>query len=150
MSDSINCNFAHCAVQRCMRAHMKTNKLPRGVMPHIVRDYNGIFSGVPALQVTQKVAATKFLPILKLFNNKWHPQEMRNAYITTFSLDNWKELSEEEKNTHTIQKCVACSEKFAAYTAAFPTPKRRGKKPLVSPKTTNIQLSEQMRLVGKC
>ena len=143
MSDSINCNFARCAVQRSMQTHMKTNKLPKGAMPHILRSYNGIFSSVPALQVTHKIAATKFLPILRLFNKKWHPQEMRTAYITTFSLHNWKELSEEETNAHTVRNCTACYEKFATFSAAFPTPKRRGKKPLLPPKTTNIQFLEQ-------
>ena len=143
MSDSINCNFARCAVQRSMQTHMKTNKLPKGAMPHILRNYNGIFSSVPALQVTHKIAATKFLPILRLFNKKWHPQEMRTAYITTFSLHNWKELSEEETNAHTVRNCTACYEKFATFSAAFPTPKRRGKKPLLPPKTTNIQFLEQ-------
>ena len=68
---------------------------------------------------------------------------MRTAYITTFSLHNWKELSEEEKNAHTVRNCTACYEKFATFSAAFPTPKRRGKKPLLPPKTTNIQFLEQ-------
>ena len=63
--------------------------------------------------------------------------------MTTFSLSNWRELSEEEKSTHTIQNCTTCRENFAAYSAAFPTPKRRGKKPLLPPKTANIHLLEQ-------
>ena len=123
---------------------MKKNRLQKGVMPQIVRDYNSNSASVPALQVTQKVAAKKFLPILRLFNRKWHPQEMRKAFSTIFSLDEWKALSEEEKNTHTIQNCTVCSEKFTAYSTVFPTPKRRGKKPLPPPKsTTNIQLLQQ-------
>ena len=108
---------------------MKRNKFPKGVMPQIVPDYYKIFASFQALQVTHKVASNKFLPIVRLFNNKWHPQQMKDAFHSVFSLDEWKALSEEEKATHTIN--------------SFPSPKRRGKKPIAIPKSTaTIELSE--------
>ena len=134
MTDSINCHFARCAVKHFMSAHMKRNKLPKGAMPQIVHDYNSNFGNVQALQVTHKRASKKFLPILRVFNNKWHPQEMKNAYQSVFSIHEWKVLSPEEKETYTISDCKACSDKFAAFSNAFPSPRRRGKKPIVVPK----------------
>ena len=144
MTDSINCNFARCAVRHFISARMKRNKFPKGVMPQIVQDYNKIFASIQGLQVTHKVASNKFLPIFRLFNNKWHPQEMKDTFLSVFSLDEWKVLPEEEKATHTVKDCKACSERFVAFSNAFPSPKRRGKKPIAIPKrTTTIELSEQ-------
>lgn len=151
MTDSINCNFARCAVKHFMSTRMKRNKLPKGAMPQIVRDYNSNFGNVQALQVTHKLASKKFLPILRLFNNKWHPQESKNAYLSVFSVDEWKVLPPEEKETHTISDCKACCEKFAAFSNAFPSPRRRGKKPIVvSKRCVNIELSEQDLSSSKC
>ena len=144
MTDSINCNFARCAVWHFVSARMKRNKFPKGVMPQTVQDYNKHFASIQGLQVTHKVASNKFLPIVRLFNNKWHPQEMKDAFLAVFSLDEWKVLPEEEKATHTVKDCKACSERFVAFSNAFPSPKRRGKKPIAIPKrTATIELSEQ-------
>lgn len=70
-------------------------------MPKIVQNYNCNFTGVQGLQVTYKVAANHFKPICNHFNKKWHPQEMKNAFLSVFSLQPWKALSQEEKETHT-------------------------------------------------
>ena len=141
MSEAINCNFARCAVLHCMR---KRIKLPRGEMPHIIREYNSIFTSTPALQVTQKVAANKFAAICRTFNRKWHPQEMKSTYISTFSLENWNALSLEERSRHALRNCTSCSKNFAAFSAAFPSPKSIIKKPLLpQPKSTGIKFCEQ-------
>ena len=55
MSDSINCNFAWCAVQHFVRVHLTKNHiLPRGAMPTIVREYNAHFSNETNMQVIKR------------------------------------------------------------------------------------------------
>ena len=106
---------------------MKTNQLPKGVMPKIVHDYNCHFAIAQALQVTHWTAAKQYLPIIRLFNNKWHPQNMKDVFLSAFSLDTWVTLSEEEKKSHTVKNCKACRENFAGFSNSFPSPKKRGK-----------------------
>ena len=98
--------------------------------------YNCHFSSVKGLHVTHKVATKKFLPLLRIFNNKLHPQSMKSAYVSIFTIDKWKALPEEEKQIHTIRNCEVCNKKYVVFSKAFPSPKRRGKKPVVVPKST--------------
>ena len=119
MSESINCTL--CSVTLYEGASKRGNASHQ-------REYNSIFTSTQALQVTQKVAANKFAAICRTFNRKWHPQAMKNIYITTFSLENWNSLSEEENSKHAIRNCPAFSEIFTAFSTAFPTPKRTVKK----------------------
>lgn len=139
MSDSINCNFARCAVRHFMHMHMtKGNILPKGVMPQIVREYNHHFSTEKGFQVSYSLASRRFPAICKLFHNKWHPKDMKGAYLTVFSTEAWKALSQEEQDEHTLRECKACQDKFAEFSKAFPVPTRRGKKQSLSPKQTNL------------
>ena len=80
MSDSVNCNFARCAVRHFVSAHFtKNHVLPRGALPHIVREYNSHFANESSLQVTYSVASKRFTTITKCFNEKWHPKEKRET-----------------------------------------------------------------------
>ena len=145
MSSSINCNFVRCAVQHFMSTHMKGNLLQKGKMPDILRDYNRNFSSVHGLQMTYGIAAKRFQAICRIFNNKWHPQETKGAYLSVFSVEAWKVLSQEEREKHTLRESKACSEQFAALNDAFPTSVRR-KKPIAVPKkskSVTIELSNQ-------
>ena len=81
MSDSVNCNFARCAVRHFVSAHLtKNHVLPRGAQPHIVREYNSHFANESSLQVKYSVASKRFTTITKCFNEKWHPKEKQKAY----------------------------------------------------------------------
>ena len=100
MSSSINCNFARCAVQHFMSTHMKGNLLQKGKMAEILRDYNRNFASVHGLQVTYGIAAKRFQAICRIFNNKWRPQETKGAYLSVFSVEAWKVLSQEEREKH--------------------------------------------------
>ena len=46
--------------------------------------------------------------IFKHFNKKWHPVSKRLEYTHTFSVANWKRLTEEQKAEHTLGECKAC------------------------------------------
>ena len=125
---------------------MKGNLLQKGKMPEILRDYNLNFASAHGLQVTYGVAAKRFQAICKIFNNKWHPQETKGAYLSVFSVEAWKVLSQEEREKHTLKDCKACSEQFEALSDAFPTSVRRRKKPIEVPKkskSVTIKLSDE-------
>ena len=130
MNDSISCNFARCAVRHFIRAHMNEKLLPRGKMPEITLDYNHNFASVQGLQVTYGVAVKRFQAINKLFNKKWHPQQMKEAYLSVFSIDAWKIMSQEEREKHTLKECKVCKDKFAIRNNAFAVHVKRGKKPI--------------------
>ena len=113
---------------------MNGKLLPRGKMPEITCDYNHNFASVQGLQVSYGVAVKRFQAINKLFNRKWHPQQMKEAYLSVFSIDTWKTLSQEEREKHTLKECKVCNEKFAILNNAFPAHVKRGKKPIAVPK----------------
>ena len=76
MSESLNCNFARCAIRHFVCAHLTKNHiLPRGALPAIVRKYNTHFTNETNLQVYYILASKWFVTVSKRFNDKWHPQE---------------------------------------------------------------------------
>ena len=111
MSESINCNFARCAVRDICAKHI-TTELPRGKLPPIVREYNTCFSSEKQLQVSYSMASKCFTAIRKLFNRKWHPQEMREAYLHAFNIEAWKALTQAQKQEHTLTNCEVCQTKL--------------------------------------
>ena len=143
MSDSINCNFARCAVRHYMNQRMKETKFPKGVMPEIVRDYNHTFADIQPLQVTYKVATHRFEAIRRLFNLKWHPQEEKSEFISAFNLEAWRALSKEDKEAHTLKECNACAERFTDLNNSFPSASRKRKVIKAVPKLVTIKLSEE-------
>lgn len=124
MSESINCNFARCAVRYCTSVHMKGKLLPKGKIPEIMRDYNTIFTCAEGLQVTYGLAAKRFPTINRLFNNKWHTQQMKGAYLSVFSTEAWSVLPPEERAKHTLKECRACMDKFSTLSNTFPIPEK--------------------------
>ena len=150
MSESIQCNFARCAVRYFMSAQLtKRNQLPRGKMPVVIRNYNKHFTAEDNLQVSCSQASKKFPVICKLFSNKWNPKELRESYISAFGIEAWSALTADEKAKHTLQRCSACLESYPSLSAAFPTPRRKAVRPrgrLISKavtESTTIKLSKK-------
>ena len=140
MSESIECNFARCAVRRVMSAKLnKRNQLPRGIMPAVIREYNQYFAEEEDLRVSCSQASKKFPVICKLFANKWNPKELRESYLSEFSSETWSTLTAEEKAKHTLKKCSACKENYPDLSAAFPTPQRKA---ISKAKKATIKLSK--------
>ena len=54
------------------------------------------------------------------FQKKWNPTAKRVEYTNTFSIDNWKSLSENEKSKHTLSNCKACLSSHKALQNSFP------------------------------
>ena len=101
MSNLISCNFARCAVRHLLGQHMKRARLQKGVMPDIVRVYNLHFENTQQLQVTCKLALKRFPTICRILNKKWSPQENRETFLTTSSLEAWSALPQKDKeHTH--------------------------------------------------
>ena len=103
MSDSVNCNFARCAVRHFVSAHLtKNHVLPRGALPNIVREYNSHFANESSLQVKYSVASKRFTTITKCFNEKWHPKEKRETkFIYLLSTMKHVNLSHKQRKTNT-------------------------------------------------
>lgn len=83
-----------------------------GTMPLIVQNYNKHFAAEENLQVNYSQVSKKFPVIYKLFANKWHPKEVRETYLSLFSLKAWSTLAAEEKAKHVLRNCSACSDSY--------------------------------------
>ena len=99
-------------------------KLPKGitgVVHRVVDDYNEHFQNYPKLQLPYSVVVKHLPKLMSAFNKKWHPKEIRNTYLQTFSLDAWATMvSEEEKNDHIVSSCNICLKKYQLLLSAFP------------------------------
>lgn len=58
--------------------------------------------------------------ILKIWGKKWHPTNKRQEYETAFAIQKWKDLSAEQKQKHTLEKCKACERRYHDLQMAFP------------------------------
>lgn len=83
------------------------------------------------LRETHSRAIKKFPAIYKLFNCRWHPTETRNKFLSVFSVTEWKRLSQEEKQQHSLQNCKACTTQHQTLTSAFPCKRVTKKKPAI-------------------
>ena len=52
--------------------------------------------------------------LLNMFKKKWHPQTKRIEY-DTFSIANWKLVTEEKKREYTLSNYIFCSKEFPNY-----------------------------------
>ena len=73
---------------------------------------------------------------------------MKEAYLSVFSIDAWKTLSQEERQKHTLKECKVCNEKFAILNNAFPAYVKRGKKPIAVPKKV-VQIVSTPKALGR-
>lgn len=132
MGEVINCNYARVAVRHFSNKHLPSSRrFPKGSIPKILADYNHHFAGNENLKGTYSLASRKFPTISQRFNRRWNPKEVREEYLTTFSVTAWKKLSLEEKQQHTLHKCKACETQYQALSAAFPCKLGNKKKPLI-------------------
>ena len=125
MAEPIICNFARAAIHHFTTKYMiRTHKLPRGSYSKIIHEYNQHFADAPNLQTTYTVASNKFLPITRIFGKKWHPDGVRQVFITTFTPTSWVSNDPLEKYKHTLCACKVCEEKHETLNQSFPTSKQ--------------------------
>lgn len=123
MSDSINCNLAHCAVRHFTASHYtKTHVLPRGSMPQIVHTYNQHFTDNQPLQVKYSVGSKRFNVVALQFNNKWRRD--KESCLSDIALMHGRRSSPRRGN-NTVKHAKSIIQNLAS---AFPTPLRQGKK----------------------
>ena len=133
MMESINCSFAEAAARYFTSKRMtKASQLPKGSYSKIMHDYNQHFSGVLQLQVTYATAAKRFNTITRRFNERWHPTEARESFLTTFSIYKWKQLPLDEKQNHTLSDCKACQNHSPILVNAFPGSRKTTKVPVIN------------------
>jgi len=60
--------------------------------------------------------------ILNCFSKRWNPRLClsRKDYLKTFSTNNWKKMSLEEKQKHSLSKCNACAIEHSDLQNSFP------------------------------
>ena len=132
MVEVINCNYARVAIRHFSSKRLPSSRrFPKGIKPKILADYNHHFTDNENLKGTYSLASRKFPIICQHFNRRWNTTEVREEYLTTFSVTAWKKLSPEEKRQHTLQKCKACETQFQVLSAAFPCKLGNKKKPLI-------------------
>ena len=91
----IDCYFARAAIHHHTKLKFThNNRLPKGSMATIIRNYNQQFSGYE-LTTSYTVATKKFLAITRTISNRrWHPTEAKEEFLTKFSPTAWKNLTE--------------------------------------------------------
>ena len=79
--------------------------------------------------------------IIESWSKKWHPPENRLKYESTFSMANWKALSAQEQEKHTLVRCHECCNKHQALQQSFPLKPCYSEEPLVA---VNAQKLEKL------
>ena len=101
MVEVINCNYARVAIRHFSSKRLPSSRrFPKGIKPKILADYNHHFTDNENLKGTYSLASRKFPIICQHFNRRWNTTEVREEYLTTFSVTAWKKLSPEEKRQH--------------------------------------------------
>ena len=71
--------------------------------------------------------------ILKCFIKRWNAKPTRSEYLKKFSTDNWKKLSSEEKEFHSLSNCRQCATEHLEFQKSFPS------LPIFEPETAERQ-----------
>ncbi len=58
--------------------------------------------------------------IVEIFKKRWNPHETKKSYLEHFSINNWRSLSQRQKEKHTITTCKGCTEKHLEQQLCFP------------------------------
>ena len=58
--------------------------------------------------------------IVQIWSKRWNPSSTRQEYEATFAIQKWKDLSKEQKEQHTLQKCKACQKRHQELQLNFP------------------------------
>ena len=59
--------------------------------------------------------------ILKCFIKRWNGELTRSEYLKKFSTDNWKKISSEEKEFHSLSNCRQCATEHLDFQKSFPS-----------------------------
>ena len=71
--------------------------------------------------------------LLRCFMKKWFCLIPRSEYLNKFSTDNWKKLSSEEKEFHSLSNCRQCATEHLEFQKSFPS------LPIFEPETAERQ-----------
>ena len=120
----INCGFARVAIKELTPSNRSNlNELAR------MEQFRDIFSmlifklNTELFQLDNKGQQPfdrKCDMILESLRSKWHPTAKRMEYISTFSIQNWKSLSQAQQAMHTLASCEGCYYSYKELQEAFP------------------------------
>ena len=123
----LNCGYARVAIHSLTSQEggytNNTNRQKKFV--DLFTCHKGYINDVSYFDDGDGVHDTKFdrgcKEIMKRFRMKWHPTESRHEYLSTFSVQCWRDLSLQMKRKHTLSNCSGCLK----VQAKFPGSKHR-------------------------
>ena len=138
-----NCGFAQCAI------HELASKF--GKRQQLTAEFQDVFKDCPSYGLPPSYFdddARQVSPfnrhcdkIIASWNKKWHPPESRQKYESTFSIANWKALSVQVRQKHTLACCQECCSNHQDLQLSFPLKPCYEDTPLVS---VNVQKLEKL------
>ena len=145
MALSVSCAYARVAVKELFNKHSEPHKgLPQGAFSRIHSEFMELF---PQFQIDLVTARKRFLAVKKVFRKKWHPDDAKKRYLSTFAITSWENLPESEKREHTLRDCRSCTTHYGSLYNLFPTGKIRSTKENTITVTINDQST--IRNAGK-
>ena len=121
----INCGYARTAIREL------TPKCKHQLTPttnqHRKCEFQKLFScfSHPYNETTQHSNGispfdTHCAKVLTAFSKKWNPPQARLDYEKQFSIENWKALTTEKQQEHSLSNCIACSRNHMELQKTFP------------------------------
>lgn len=123
----INCGYARVAIRSLSKPNhggAGINKAER--MEMFRRQFKSVPSYFPDPSIFESSSSSESAfdrgckKILTQFSQKWHPTESRCSYTATFSVENWKQLPNKYKQTHTMSNCQGCLLEHPTMQTKFP------------------------------
>ena len=110
MVEVVHCLFMRGAMYELTKKHGKTHAR----FEHFAMQFSSTAENLPH-QRFQKVAHR----LLTVIKRPWNKTLKRTDFEKQFNIARWESFSEDEKKTHTLQKCKGCSV-FPQWYTAFP------------------------------
>ncbi len=124
MDDVIDCNYARTAIRtftQKLHAQKGAKKtLPNGAFTKILESYNTHFQTMPTIQLPHPISSRSLSKVVASFSNRWHPKEARLEFLSTFSIEEWTQLSAHKQKAHTVSNCEECLNEHLVLTEVFP------------------------------
>jgi hypothetical protein len=143
-----NCGFARCAIREL------TPKVRNAVLDkqQIITGFQELFKdcpdyGIPPSYFDASSNRGSLFnrhcnKIVEGWSKKWHPSENRSKYESTFSMANWKALTAQDKQKHSLACRQECCNEHQILQQSFPLKPCYLEEPLV---VVNAQKLEKLR-----
>lgn len=116
MSETVNCAYARVAVQTLITKHSIAH---RGLLADgMIKVHCDFLTQFKTFDLV--TAKKRFKLVRKAFNKRWHPDNAKSIYMSTFAASKWNALRDIEKKQHTMRNCQACQSMYGNLIDLFP------------------------------